>query len=176
MRARSIVILHVALEDVAKVLLACHHDVVEAFPAYRADQPFGISVLPWRTCRCWMIANAGRPPRACRLRVYAAEGEASPEEVPPPLSPRRYWSRRGIAEWLEERLAEGAPTLVGIDHGFSFPLRYFEAHSLIPTGLPSSTIFSATGRPTTITPMSISSATASTATARRAWAMPAGGA
>jgi hypothetical protein len=31
-------------------------------------------------------------------------------------------------EWL----AEDAPTLVGIDHGFSFPLRYFEAHGLPP--------------------------------------------
>ena len=31
-----------------------------------------------------------------------------------------------------ERLAEDAPTLVGIDHGFSFPLRYFEAHGLLP--------------------------------------------
>ena len=24
------------------------------------------------------------------------------------------------------------PTLVGIDHGFSFPLRYFEVHGLLP--------------------------------------------
>ena len=38
----------------------------------------------------------------------------------------------GIAEWLVERLSEGAPALVGIDHGFSFPLRYFETHSLKP--------------------------------------------
>jgi hypothetical protein len=29
-----------------------------------------------------------------------------------------------------ERLAEDAPTLVGIDHGFSFPVPYFEAHGL----------------------------------------------
>jgi hypothetical protein len=29
-----------------------------------------------------------------------------------------------------ERLSEAVPTLVGIDHGFSFPLRYFEAHEL----------------------------------------------
>jgi hypothetical protein len=28
--------------------------------------------------------------------------------------------------WLVQWLAEDAPTLVGIDHGFSFPLRYFE--------------------------------------------------
>jgi len=66
------------------------------------------------------------------LRVYRAEGEAPPVEVLPPPSPRKYWTRRGIAEWLVERLAEEAPTLVGIDHGFSFPLRYFETHHLLP--------------------------------------------
>jgi hypothetical protein len=66
------------------------------------------------------------------LRVYCAEGNAAPIEVPPPPSPRKYWTRRGIAEWLVERLTENTPTLVGIDHGFSFPLRYFEAHALKP--------------------------------------------
>jgi hypothetical protein len=66
------------------------------------------------------------------LRVYAADGDALPIEVPPPPSLRRYWTRREIAEWLVERLTEGASTLVGIDHGFSFPLRYFEAHQLVP--------------------------------------------
>jgi hypothetical protein len=66
------------------------------------------------------------------LRVYLAEGNAPPAEFPPPPSPKKYWTRRGIAEWLVERLAEDAPTLVGIDHGFSFPLRYFEVHGLLP--------------------------------------------
>ncbi len=66
------------------------------------------------------------------LRVYLAEGDAPPTEIPPPPSPRKYWTRRGIAEWLVERLAEDVPTLVGIDHAFSFPLRYFEVHGLPP--------------------------------------------
>jgi hypothetical protein len=66
------------------------------------------------------------------LRVYLAEGDAPPVEIPPPPSPRKYWTRNGIARWLVERLAEDAPTLVGIDHGFSFPLRYFETHGLLP--------------------------------------------
>ena len=52
-------------------------------------------------------------------------------EVPPPPSPRKYWTRKGLAEWLVARLAEDKPTLVGIDHGFSFPLRYFETHGLL---------------------------------------------
>ena len=64
------------------------------------------------------------------LRIYAAEGEAAPVEVLPPSSPRKYWTRKNVADWLVERLAEDATTLVGIDHGFSFPLRYFEAHRL----------------------------------------------
>jgi hypothetical protein len=66
------------------------------------------------------------------LRVYLAEGDAPPVEVLPPPSPRKYWTRKGIAKWLVERLAEDTPTLVGIDHGFSFPLLYFEAHGLTP--------------------------------------------
>jgi hypothetical protein len=66
------------------------------------------------------------------LRAYLAAGAQAPAEVLPPPSPRKYWTRRGVAEWLVERLSEDIPTLVGIDHGFSFPLRYFETHRLNP--------------------------------------------
>jgi hypothetical protein len=66
------------------------------------------------------------------LRVYIAMGNEAPTEVLPPPSLKKYWTRRGIAEWLVERLAEDVPTIVGIDHGFSFPLRYFEVHGLEP--------------------------------------------
>jgi hypothetical protein len=66
------------------------------------------------------------------LRVYVAEVDAMPVEVAPPPSPRRYWTRKGVAEWLVGKLTEDVRTLVGIDHGFSFPLRYFETHRLIP--------------------------------------------
>jgi hypothetical protein len=63
------------------------------------------------------------------LRIYQANGSVPPREVPPPPSPRRYWTRQGIAEWLVYTLA-GAPAIVGIDHAFSFPLRYFQEHGL----------------------------------------------
>ncbi len=66
------------------------------------------------------------------LRIYLADQAIPPEEVLPPPSPRKYWTRRGVAEWLVERLTEKVPTLVGMDHGFSFPLRYFEVHHLPP--------------------------------------------
>jgi hypothetical protein len=64
------------------------------------------------------------------LRVYMADRDSPPVEVLPPPSPRKYWTRRGIAVWLVEQLSEDRPTIVGIDHGFSFPVRYFETHRL----------------------------------------------
>ncbi len=66
------------------------------------------------------------------LRVYEASHETMPVEVEPPPSPRKYWTRRGLAEWLAERFSDDVPTIAGIDHGFSFPLRYFEVHHLEP--------------------------------------------
>ena len=66
------------------------------------------------------------------LRVYVADRVSAPIEVPPPPSPRKYWTRRGMAEWLVERLSEDRLTLVGIDHAFSFPLRYFKTYHLLP--------------------------------------------
>jgi len=59
-----------------------------------------------------------------------ADRNAPPVEVNPPPSPRKYWTRRGIANWLAEELSGGRLTLVGIDHGFSFPLAYFRQHHL----------------------------------------------
>ena len=64
------------------------------------------------------------------IRVFIAEGSSTPEQVQPPPSPRRYWTRRGLAEWLREELDRDIPTLVGIDHAFSFPLAYFEKYKL----------------------------------------------
>lgn len=64
------------------------------------------------------------------LRIYLAQRGTEPVEVRPPPAPRKYWTRRGVAEWLVQLLREEQPTLVGIDHGFSFPLRYFETHRL----------------------------------------------
>lgn len=53
------------------------------------------------------------------LRVYETSRDSMPVEVEPPPSPRKYWTRRGLAEWLAKRLSVDVPTIVGIDHGFS---------------------------------------------------------
>src|SRR5215472_7970774 len=64
------------------------------------------------------------------LRVYAADGTSPPEEVLPPPIPRKYWTRYGVAEFLRTELLGPKPLLVGIDHAFSFPMRYIEMHHL----------------------------------------------
>jgi hypothetical protein len=63
------------------------------------------------------------------LRVFMADRSSPPLEVQPPSGQRKYWTRRGIAEWLDAKLVE-VPTIVGLDHGFSFPIQYFQAHGL----------------------------------------------
>ncbi|MFM2170908.1 MAG: hypothetical protein RI957_1137 [Verrucomicrobiota bacterium] len=64
------------------------------------------------------------------LRIYLATPDEAPQEILPPRGSKKYWSRRGIAEWLLEMLLDEKPTLIGIDHGFSFPLEYFTRHQL----------------------------------------------
>jgi len=64
------------------------------------------------------------------LRAYMASSDTEPYEVIPPPSPREYWTRRGLAEWLAAILKESPRTIVGIDHGFSFPLAFFEKYKL----------------------------------------------
>ena len=64
------------------------------------------------------------------LRIYRGAQSGAPKEVLPPEGPRKYWTRRGIAEWLATELSKAEPSFVGIDHAFSFPLRYFETHGL----------------------------------------------
>ncbi len=76
-------------------------------------------------------SGASSPTSSLRgLRVYAATPLESPVEVQPPRSAKTYWTRRGVAAFLARELSGEARTLVGIDHGFSFPLAYFEKHKL----------------------------------------------
>jgi hypothetical protein len=64
------------------------------------------------------------------LRVYLKDSLAGPpREIAGPAA-GAHWNRRALAHWLERALADGPPTLVGIDHGLSCPLPYFERHGL----------------------------------------------
>jgi hypothetical protein len=66
------------------------------------------------------------------LRVYQTILDGDVQEVLPPSGPKKYWTRRGLAEWLAKELDGSVPTIVGVDHAFSFPMRYFERHLLEP--------------------------------------------
>jgi hypothetical protein len=63
------------------------------------------------------------------LQVYAALPNGEPRPVRP-APPARNWSRRELAHWLLAELHRGDALLIGIDHGFSFPLSYFERYGL----------------------------------------------
>ena len=70
--------------------------------------------------------------RLTGLRVFKSDGNDLPREVRSRAHPkgRWNWNRREIAKWLVQQIREGKPTLVGIDHAFSFPVRYFNAYHL----------------------------------------------
>ena len=40
--------------------LAKDDDMVKTFPSDRADQPFSMSILPWRLWRGWPVTNSHR--------------------------------------------------------------------------------------------------------------------
>jgi len=64
------------------------------------------------------------------LRVYEADQANSATEIRTTGGQKMHWTRRTIGEWLVDQLRDSQPTLVGIDHGFSFPSKYFETYSL----------------------------------------------
>jgi len=43
---------------------------------------------------------------------------------------KKYFTRRGIARWLVNQLQSDVPTVVGVDHAFSFPQAYFKRYQL----------------------------------------------
>ena len=67
--------------------------------------------------------------RSRKLAIYCADGNAPPQEVLSQQDTLGRWTRGEIAEWLVNQLMEeNRPTLVGIDHAFSFPIRYFQEY------------------------------------------------
>ncbi len=91
---------------------------LRAMPAFQ--RYLGIDYSGARTPECGLPG----------IRAYAASPEIAPAEIAPPRGRRRHWSRRDLANWLVGELREGPRTLVGIDHSFSFPQSYFDAHGL----------------------------------------------
>src|ERR1700759_2793514 len=64
MRTHLVIVARARSQQMAKVPLAEHDNVVKTFPPDRTDRPFTISVPPRRSRRGWPIPNAHRPKAA----------------------------------------------------------------------------------------------------------------
>ncbi|MEK6795535.1 MAG: hypothetical protein AABZ39_12200 [Spirochaetota bacterium] len=64
------------------------------------------------------------------IQAYMATGNSAPEHIN--IHPRQHnWTRRELAEWLIDSLnSSDTPAIVGIDHGFSFPISYMRERRL----------------------------------------------
>jgi len=65
---------------VAQVPLAEDNDMIKTFPSDRANQPFRMSILPWRSWRGWPVTNAhsAKPPG----KNFAVDPVAIADDVP----------------------------------------------------------------------------------------------
>ena len=71
--------------------------------------------------------------RTTALQVYAAFDTEEPRRILSPSSTEKTfknWCRKEIAEWLIEQARRNFRFIAGIDHGFSFPINYFERYKL----------------------------------------------
>jgi hypothetical protein len=71
--------------------------------------------------------------RTPALQVFASFDGEEPRTIPSPTSsPKLFknWSRKEIGEWLVETARKKVTFIAGIDHGFSFPISYFQRYKL----------------------------------------------
>lgn len=71
--------------------------------------------------------------RTPALQVYASFDIEEPRRIPSPASSEKSyknWCRKEIAEWLIHLAKQKVTFIAGIDHGFSFPLDYFERYGV----------------------------------------------
>ena len=64
------------------------------------------------------------------LRVFKATHESEPTRIESFAGPNWNWTRKEIAFWCLEQLKSDDPIIIGIDHGFSFPMSYMERYQI----------------------------------------------
>ena len=75
----TVVVMRVRAQHVTQMTVAEHDHMIKAFASDRADQSFGIAVLPWRSRRCRSVANAHRANAA--RKCLAVDPIPIPDEV-----------------------------------------------------------------------------------------------
>ena len=71
--------------------------------------------------------------RTPALQVFASFDGEEPRSIPSPASSQKLyknWCRKEIAVWLMETARKKVTFIAGIDHGFSFPISYFQRYGL----------------------------------------------
>jgi|TARA_B110000438_G_scaffold301256_1_gene355686 hypothetical protein len=65
------------------------------------------------------------------LKIYRSH-QSGPalKQVPLSDNPSWNWTRREVAEFIEESVHSSSPVIIGIDHAFSLPNSYFQRHSI----------------------------------------------
>jgi hypothetical protein len=74
-----------------------------------------------------------RGTRTASISVYLATGDQRPREIKSPASTsrkRRNWNRLEVFQWLNELFETQRNVIVGMDHGFSFPISYFDRYGI----------------------------------------------
>lgn len=75
--------------------------------------------------------------RSSSIQVYSLSGGSGANDEPSAVSSpssnsrrRRNWNRIELSAWLIERLQQVDRCIVGMDHGFSFPISYFHRYKI----------------------------------------------
>src|SRR3981189_2817877 len=100
MRARLVIVGRVRSQQMTKMPLAEHDNVVETFPPDRTERPFTVSVLPRGSRRGWPIPNAHRPKTADE--DVTVDGVAVTNDVL-----RRYFPTIGLGELVRNPFGRG---------------------------------------------------------------------
>lgn len=64
------------------------------------------------------------------LQVYAATPADGPLQIAVPSAAAHNWCRKDLAAWCIRELMSDVRCIMGIDHGFSFPLSYMQRHEI----------------------------------------------
>ena len=64
------------------------------------------------------------------LQVFEAAIDSDPFRVKSPAGKKWNWTRKEIAHWCLEQFKSGDPVIIGIDHGFSFPMSYMKRYQI----------------------------------------------
>ena len=64
------------------------------------------------------------------LQVYTAGQDGAPQKISTSTERAVNWSRLEVAQYCLHELQTGKPVIIGIDHGFSFPISYMRRYEI----------------------------------------------